>query len=67
MTIAESLPPKPSEVETAQRIFPSRASFATNVANYTVLHGSTELYTDYMGNPCHDEMTYVQQMGDFDK
>jgi len=35
--------------------------FITNVANYTVLHGGTELY-DYQGNPCHDETTYVQNL-----
>jgi cellulose 1,4-beta-cellobiosidase len=35
--------------------------FATNVANYTALVNSTELY-DYQGNPCRDETTYVSAL-----
>jgi cellulose 1,4-beta-cellobiosidase len=35
--------------------------FATNVANYTVLNETMEKF-DYMGNPCHDELTYVQNL-----
>jgi cellulose 1,4-beta-cellobiosidase len=37
--------------------------FATNTANYTELHATTELY-DYQFNPCHDELTYVQKLTD---
>jgi cellulose 1,4-beta-cellobiosidase len=36
--------------------------FATNVANYNVLHEVPELF-DYQGNPCHDELTYVKNLG----
>ena len=36
--------------------------FATDVANYSVLDETPELF-DYQGNPCHDELTYVQQLG----
>jgi len=32
--------------------------FASNVANYTVLKETNELF-DYQGNPCHDELTYA--------
>lgn len=32
--------------------------FASNVANYTVLKETKELF-DYQGNPCHDELTYA--------
>ena len=35
--------------------------FASNVANYTVLDATSELF-DYQGNPCHDEVTYVQNL-----
>jgi cellulose 1,4-beta-cellobiosidase len=35
--------------------------FVTNVANYTVLSATPELF-DYQGNPCHDELTYVQSL-----
>jgi cellulose 1,4-beta-cellobiosidase len=35
--------------------------FATNVANYTVLDETSELF-DYQGNPCHDEVTYVEHL-----
>jgi cellulose 1,4-beta-cellobiosidase len=37
--------------------------FATNVANYSVLHETPQLF-DYQGNPCHDELTYVQKLAD---
>jgi cellulose 1,4-beta-cellobiosidase len=37
--------------------------FITDVANYTVLDATTELF-DYQGNPCHDEYTYVQHLAD---
>ncbi|HZJ67911.1 MAG TPA: glycoside hydrolase family 6 protein, partial [Kofleriaceae bacterium] len=36
--------------------------FISNVANYTVLEATTELF-DYQGNPCHDELCYVQNLG----
>ncbi len=36
--------------------------FATNVANYTTLTTMPERFS-YDGNPCKDELTYVQQMG----
>lgn len=36
--------------------------FATNVANYTVLDEVPEQF-DYQFNPCHDEHTYVAQLG----
>ena len=36
--------------------------FATNVANYTVLHEVPELH-DYEFNPCHDETIYTTQLG----
>jgi cellulose 1,4-beta-cellobiosidase len=32
--------------------------FASNVANYSVLHETKELF-DYQGNPCHDELSYA--------
>ena len=35
--------------------------FATNVANYSVLHEVPERF-DYQFNPCHDELTYVQKL-----
>jgi cellulose 1,4-beta-cellobiosidase len=35
--------------------------FATNTANYSVLHETHELF-DYQGNPCRDELTYVSQL-----
>jgi len=35
--------------------------FITNVANYTVLDATSELF-DYQGNPCHDEVTYVERL-----
>ena len=36
--------------------------FATNVANYSVLNETPEQF-DYQGNPCHDELTYAQKLG----
>ncbi len=36
--------------------------FATDTANYSVLHEVPELF-DYQYNPCHDELTYVQKLG----
>lgn len=36
--------------------------FATNVSNYTVLDEVPELF-DFQGNPCHDEHTFVAQLG----
>jgi cellulose 1,4-beta-cellobiosidase len=36
--------------------------FATNVANYTPLTNSLELY-DYQGNPCKDELTFASALG----
>jgi cellulose 1,4-beta-cellobiosidase len=35
--------------------------FATNTANYTVLHETPQRF-DYQFNPCHDELTYVQKL-----
>jgi cellulose 1,4-beta-cellobiosidase len=35
--------------------------FATNTANYSVLHETHELF-DYQSNPCHDELTFVSQL-----
>jgi cellulose 1,4-beta-cellobiosidase len=35
--------------------------FATDTANYTVLHETPQLF-DYQFNPCHDELTYVQKL-----
>lgn len=35
--------------------------FATDTANYTVLHETPERF-DYQYNPCHDELTYEQKL-----
>jgi cellulose 1,4-beta-cellobiosidase len=35
--------------------------FASNTANYSVLHETHELF-DYQSNPCHDELTYVSHL-----
>jgi cellulose 1,4-beta-cellobiosidase len=34
--------------------------FASNVANYNVLHETKELF-DYQGNPCRDELSFASQ------
>jgi cellulose 1,4-beta-cellobiosidase len=51
-----------SEVLTAAGGADKIRGFATNTANYTVLHEVPELF-DYQSNPCHDELTYVQKLG----
>src|SRR5262245_60360468 len=36
--------------------------FATDLANYSVLTTVTPELFDYQGNPCHDELTYVDHL-----
>jgi len=36
--------------------------FATDLANYSVLDTVTPELFDYQGNPCHDELTYVDHL-----
>lgn len=50
------------EVLTAAGGIDKVRGFITNVANYTVLEATTELF-DYQGNPARDELTYAQNLG----
>jgi cellulose 1,4-beta-cellobiosidase len=51
-----------NEVLTAAGGVDKVRGFVTNVANYTVVAAAAAELFDYQGNPCHDELTYVQNL-----